>query len=56
MLYLFKADIDCTGLEDNMENSKASILSGKKDIELLQVVQNVIENKTQRSARHLFDG
>ena len=47
MLYLFKAAIDCIGLEDNMENSKASIFSGKKSIELLQVIQNIIESKTQ---------
>ena len=51
MLYLFKADIDCTGLEDNIADGKASIFSGKKSIELLQVIQNIIESKTQRIAR-----
>ena len=38
MLYLFKADIDCTGLEDSMTDGKTSVFTGKKSIELLQVI------------------
>ena len=56
MLYLFKAAIDCTGLEDNLDNGKLSVFTGKKSIELLQIIQNVVESKTQRSARDIFDG